>query len=479
MKKLIEILDGTKILSSIGDLDKIIHGITDNSNDANKNFLFFAIKGNDFDGHEFIEDAISKGVSTIICTKLPDNLNKNITFIMVKDIRESVYNISSNYYENPDKKIKIIAVTGTNGKTSIVYFLYQFFKSINIKVGMMSTIENRINDIVLDAKLTTPNPIEFLKILCEMVLKNCEYCFMEASSHAIHQKRINGKNIFAAIFSNLSHDHLDYHQTFKNYIDAKKILFDDLEKDSYSIINLDDKRSNYLIQNTKSKVLTYGLKNISDFNAKIVESTSESITLNFGTVDVTFNVIGDFNAYNILAVYSLANILKIDNDIILQKLSKLNNPSGRFEFLIGGNNQIGIVDYAHTPDALENVLINILKFKKNKKLITVVGAGGDRDKSKRPKMGKIASEYSDFVFFTSDNPRNENENDIISDIVNGVVDDNYEIEIDRKIAIKMAFQKFKTNSIILVAGKGHEKYQIIGDKSLPHDDKEIIKELIL
>ena len=234
-----------------------------------------------------------------------------------------------------------------------------------------------------------------------------------------------------------------------------------------------------MIQNTKSKVLTYGLKNISDFNAKIVESTSESITLNFGTVDVTLNVIGDFNAYNILAVYSLANILKIDNDIILQKLSKLNNPSGRFECLIGGNNQIGIVDYAHTPDALENVLINILKFKKNKKLITVVGAGGDRDKSKRPKMGKIASQYSDFVFFTSDNPRNENENDIVSDIINGVEDDNFEIEIDRKVAIKMAFQKFKTNSIILVAGKGHEKYQIIGDKSLPHDDKEIIKELIL
>ena len=256
MKKLIEILEGTKILSSSGDLDKIIHGITDNSNDANKIFLFFAIKGNDFDGHEFIEDAISKGVSTIVCTKLPDNLNKKVTFILVKDIRESVYNISSNYYENPDKKIKIIAVTGTNGKTSIVYFLYQFFKSINIKVGMMSTIENRINDIILDAKLTTPNPIEFLKILNQMVLKNCEYCFMEASSHAIHQKRINGKKIFAAIFSNLSHDHLDYHQTFKNYIDAKKILFDDLEKDSYSIINLDDKRSNYLIQNTKSKVLT-------------------------------------------------------------------------------------------------------------------------------------------------------------------------------------------------------------------------------
>ena len=222
MKKLIEILKGIKILSSYGDLDKSINGITDNSNFVNKNFLFFAIEGNDFDGHRFIEDAISKGANTIICTKIPDNLIKHTTFIQVEDIRESVYNISSNYYENPDQKIKIIAVTGTNGKTSIVYFLYQFFKSINVKVGMMSTIEIRIDDFILDAKLTTPNPIEFLKILNEMVMKNCEYCFMEASSHAIHQKRINGKNIFAAIFSNLSHDHLDYHKTFKNYIDAKK-----------------------------------------------------------------------------------------------------------------------------------------------------------------------------------------------------------------------------------------------------------------
>ncbi len=479
MKKLIEILKGIKILSSYGDLDKSINGITDNSNFVNKNFLFFAIEGNDFDGHKFIEDAISKGANTIVCTNIPDNLIKKITFIQVEDIRESVYNISSNYYENPDKKIKIIAVTGTNGKTSIVYFLYQFFRSINVKVGMMSTIENRIDDFILDAKLTTPNPIEFLKILNEMVIKNCEYCFMEASSHAIHQKRINGKNIFAAIFSNLSHDHLDYHKTFKNYIDAKKILFDDLDKDSFSIINLDDKRSNYLIQNTKSKIVTYGLKNISDFNAKIVESNGESIILNFGSKDVTFKIIGDFNAYNILAVYSLANILKINKDLILEKLSELNTPSGRFEFLIGGNNQIGIVDYAHTPDALENVLLNILKFKKNKKLITVVGAGGDRDKSKRPEMGKIATKYSDFVFFTSDNPRNEKEDAIISEIIEGVLNDNYEIEVDRKIAIKMAFDRFNTNSIILVAGKGHEKYQIIGDKSLPHDDKEVIKKLIL
>ena len=238
-------------------------------------------------------------------------------------------------------------------------------------------------------------------------------------------------------------------------------------------------KRNYLIQNTKSKVVTYGIKNISNFNAKVIESTGQGLILNFGTIDVAFKIIGDFNAYNILAVYSLANILNIDKNLILEKLSELNTPSGRFDFLLGEKERIGIVDYAHTPDALENVLLNILKFKNNKKLITIVGAGGDRDKLKRPKMGKIATEYSDFVFFTSDNPRNENENNIISDIINGVSKDNYEVEIDRKKAIEMAFKRFNNNSIILVAGKGHEKYQVIGDKSLPHDDKEIIKKLIL
>ncbi len=479
MKKLIEILEDIKILSSYGDMNRQISGVTDNSKAIEEGFLFFAIDGNDFDGHKFIDDAISRGSNTIVCSKLPNHLNQNISYVLVEDIRQSVYEISSKFYGNPEKKIKIIAVTGTNGKTSIVFFLYHFFKSLNIKVGMLSTIENRINNETLDATLTTPNPVEFLKILNDMVVKKCEFCFMEASSHAIHQKRIIGKNIFASIFSNLSHDHLDYHKTFKNYIDAKKILFDSLSKNSYSIINSDDKRSDYITQNTKSKIVTYGLKNISDFNAKIVESTSESLTLNFEKVDVSFKIIGEFNAYNILAVYSLANILNIDKDLILKKLSELNTPSGRFEFLLGRNDKIGIVDYAHTPDALENILLNILKFKKNKKLITVVGAGGDRDKLKRPKMGKIASDHSDFVFFTSDNPRNENENDIISDILEGVSKDNYEVEIDRKKAIEKAFNRFNTNSIILVAGKGHEKYQIIGDKSLPHDDRQIIKKLIL
>ena len=479
MKKLSDLLAGIKIKSIEGDTDKLVAGITDNSREVKNDFLFFAIYGNKFDGHDFIDKSIKSGSNTIICTKLPKSLNEKITYILVEDIRESVYRISSNFYENPDKKIKIVAVTGTNGKTSIVYFLFQFFRSFNKRVGMISTIENRVNDKILKAKLTTPNPIEFLKILNEMVLSNCEYCFMEASSHAIHQKRIVSENIFAAIFSNLSHDHLDYHKTFQNYIDAKKILFDELGKSSYSILNLDDKRSRYLVQNTKSKVITYGLKNLADYNTKILESTAEGLKLRFDKVDVSLRIIGDFNAYNILAVYSLASILKFDKNKILEKISELSTPSGRFEFLVGKNNKIGIVDYAHTPDALENILLNILKFKRDKKLITVVGAGGDRDKSKRPKMGTIALEYSDFVFFTSDNPRNENENDIIKDIIRGATRTNFEIETDRKKAIKLAFKRFDKNSIILVAGKGHEKYQIIGNNSIPHDDKETIKKLIL
>ncbi len=479
MKKLKELLNDVKIISSKGNLDIIVNNITDNSNDVNNNFLFFAIKGNDFDGHNYINDSILNGATSIICSKLPLEIQKDITYVLVEDIRESVYTISSNFFDNPDKKIKIVAVTGTNGKTSIVYFLYQFFNSLNIKVGLISTIENRVGNKILKATLTTPNSIEFMNILNKMVSNNCEYCFMEASSHAIHQKRIIGKNIFAAIFSNLSHDHLDYHFTFQNYINAKKMLFDQLDKNSYSIINLDDKRANYIMQNTKSKVFTYGLKNISDFSAKIIESSVSGLTLNFGSIDVSFKIIGNFNAYNILAVYSLAKILDIEDIIILKKISELITPSGRFEFILGKNEKVAIVDYAHTPDALENILKNILKFKKDKKLVTVVGAGGNRDKSKRPKMGKVATELSDFVFFTSDNPRNENPRNIISDLVKGACKNNFEIQIDRKKAIEIAFNRFNSDTIILVAGKGHEKYQVIGNKSIPHDDKEIIKKLIL
>ena len=479
MKQLSEIINEVKIKEKVGDINTSVEGITDNSGLVKPNFLFFAIKGITHDGHEFIDNAIEKGCKVIICSYLPDKIHEDVCYIVVKNIRESVYNISSKFYNDPAKKIKIIAVTGTNGKTSIVFFIYKFLNSLGIKVGMLSTIENRIADKRIKSHLTTPSPVQLHMLLDNMIKNSCEYCIMEASSHSIDQKRIMGRDIFIGIFSNLSHDHLDYHKTFINYINTKKILFDDLPKSSYSIINSDDKRSEYLIQNTKSKVFSYGLKTLSDYKGKIIESGTSGIMIRIDNINVSFKIIGDFNAYNLLSVYAVAKILKIDSEIIFKRLSQLNTPEGRMDFIQGKNNVIGIVDYAHTPDALKNVLKNISSFKKDAKVISIVGAGGDRDKSKRPQMGKIATQLSDYVFFTSDNPRDENEDNILSDIVKGAVRKNYQVISDRKKAIESAYLNYKKDSIILVAGKGHEKYQIIGEKSIPHDDKEILKKLIL
>ena len=479
MKQLSEIINEVKIKETVGDINTSVEGITDNSGLVKPNFLFFAIKGITHDGHEFIDNAIEKGCKVIICSYLPDKIHEDVCYVVVKNIRESVYNISSKFYNDPAKKIKIIAVTGTNGKTSIVFFIYKFLNSLGIKVGMLSTIENRIADKRIKSHLTTPSPVQLHMLLDNMIKNSCEYCIMEASSHSIDQKRIMGRDIFIGIFSNLSHDHLDYHKTFINYINTKKILFDDLPKSSYSIINSDDKRSEYLIQNTKSKVFSYGLKTLSDYKGKIIESGTSGIMIHIDNINVSFKIIGDFNAYNLLSVYAVAKILKIDSEIIFKRLSQLNTPEGRMDFIQGKNNVIGIVDYAHTPDALKNVLKNISSFKKDAKVISIVGAGGDRDKSKRPEMGKIATQLSDYVFFTSDNPRDENEDNILSDIVKGAVRKNYQVISDRKKAIESAYLNYKKDSIILVAGKGHEKYQIIGEKSIPHDDKEILKKLIL
>jgi UDP-N-acetylmuramoyl-L-alanyl-D-glutamate--2,6-diaminopimelate ligase len=479
VKQLTEIINEVKIKETVGDINTSVEGITDNSGLVKPNFLFFAIKGITHDGHEFIDNAIEKGCKVIICSYLPDKIHEDVCYIVVKNIRESVYNISSKFYNDPAKKIKIIAVTGTNGKTSIVFFIYKFLNSLGIKVGMLSTIENRIADKRIKSHLTTPSPVQLHMLLDNMIKNSCEYCIMEASSHSIDQKRIMGRDIFIGIFSNLSHDHLDYHKTFINYINTKKILFDDLPKSSYSIINSDDKRSEYLIQNTKSKVFSYGLKTLSDYKGKIIESGTSGIMIHIDNINVSFKIIGDFNAYNLLSVYAVAKILKIDSEIIFKRLSQLNTPEGRMDFIQGKNNVIGIVDYAHTPDALKNVLKNISSFKKDAKVISIVGAGGDRDKSKRPEMGKIATQLSDYVFFTSDNPRDENEDNILSDIVKGAVRKNYQVISDRKKAIESAYLNYKKDSIILVAGKGHEKYQIIGEKSIPHDDKEILKKLIL
>ena len=479
MKTLSKLLYNLKIDNILGSQSVQVSAIVFDSKKVIDASLFVAIKGSESDGHEYINNAISNGAHAIVCEFLPIELNPQVTYVQVPNSSYSLGFLASNFYNNPSGKIKLIGVTGTNGKTSIVFFLYNFLSSLGIKVGMLSTIENSILDKKVKSKLTTPSPVQLHELLDNMIKSSCEYCVMEASSHSIDQKRIMGKDIFIGIFSNLSHDHLDYHKTFINYINTKKKLFDDLPKSSYSIINSDDKRSEYLVQNTKSKVLSYGLKKISDSKGKIVESGTNGIKIKIDNVNVHFKIIGDFNAYNLLSVFAVGKVLKIESDIIFKNLSKLNTPNGRMDFIHGKNNVIGIIDYAHTPDALENVLINISRFKSEAKVITIVGAGGDRDKSKRSEMGKIATKYSDHVIFTSDNPRNENEENILSDLVKGAVRKNFIIISDRKKAIQEACLNYKKDSIILVAGKGHEKYQIIGDKSIPHDDKEILKKIIL
>ena len=475
MKPLINILKGINVISVYGNNNIMIKGLSIDSRLVQDNFLFFAVDGNNFDGHEYINSSIKKGCVAVVATKKPKDLHNDICYIIIDNIREAVYRISSNFYENPSKKIKIISVTGTNGKTSIVYFLYNFLKSIGKNVGMFSTIENKIGDKSIKSKLTTPDPIYINEILNDMVNKKFDYCIMEASSHAIDQKRVDGSDVYIAIFSNISHDHLDYHKTFKNYIDSKKMLFDNLNEKSYSIVNSDDKRSKYIIQNTRSKVYTYGLNTISDYKGKIIENNINGLLLDINNKKVNLKIIGDYNASNILAVYSVGKILKLDDNLILRQISSLKTPKGRFDYVEGGNNTVGIVDYAHTPDALKNILSSINNFKNNKKIITVFGAGGDRDKSKRHEMGKIADEFSDFIYLTSDNPRNEDEMEIINDIMDGVNSKNYSIILNRKDAISKACSDFNSDSIILIAGKGHEQFQIIKDKILPHDDMDILK----
>lgn len=475
MKKLRNLLKGIEIISSKGDLDIDILGVSTNSKLTEEGYIFFAVKGNNLDGHEFIDGAIRNGSNCIICSVLPKKINIKLSYVQVRNIRFAINKISSKFYNNPANKLKVIAVTGTNGKTSIVYFLYQFLLLLDKKVGMLSTIENKIKDKSISSSLTTPDPIEINKLMSEMIKMGIEYCVMEASSHAIDQIRISGSDMYVAIFSNISHDHLDYHKTFLNYINTKKKLFDQLKENSFSVINTDDKRADYIVQNSKSKVINYSVKSISENKARIIEKSVEGMLVEIDNQKVSLGVLGEFNLYNILSVYVFSKILKIDKIKSLKILSKLKPPKGRLEFIKSSNGSIGIVDYAHTPDALRNVLITLDDIKGDNKLISIIGAGGDRDKKKRPEMGRVAEEYSDYVIVTSDNPRNENQNDIIDDITKGFKYDNYKIEIDRKRAITNACNNLDNKSILLVAGKGHEDYQIIGENYIPHNDMEILK----
>lgn len=452
------------------------------SRSIKKGDVFIATKGISVDGHQFIDKAIKMGAVAVICEKIPNILTKNITYIQVKNSEKALAIIAKNFYNDPSQKIKLVGVTGTNGKSSIVTLMYQLFRSLNKKIGLISTIEYRINDTILKATHTTPNVLNLNYLLNKMVESGCEYCFMEVSSHAMVQNRVEGINFAGGVFTNLSHDHLDYHQNFDNYLAAKKSFFDMLPNDAFALSNTDDRRGKVMLQNTKARKLTYGIKTMADYHLKVLESSFSGLILKINHQELHSMLIGRFNAENLLSVFAIATELGLDENDILLAMSKLTPAEGRFDCIYDKKtNKIGIVDYAHTPDALEKTIaaINNVKQKKQQ-LITVIGAGGDRDKTKRPQMAKVACLGSSKVILTSDNPRSEDPYEILEDMKTGVPPSflpHLLIIENREAAIKTACMLSQENDIVLVAGKGHEKTQTIKGIAHPFDDKKVLKEV--
>ena len=444
--------------------------------------VFVATRGTQVDGHNFIVKAIEQGAVAVVCEDLPENLQENITYIQTSDSAEALGIMASNFFGNPSEKLKLVGITGTNGKTTNVTLLYKLFKGLGYRVGMLSTVENYIDEEIIPATHTTPDAISLNELLAKMVKAGCQYAFMEASSHAIVQRRIAGLKFAGAVFTNITHDHLDFHQTFDNYIKAKKRLFDDLPKTAFALSNFDDKRGSVMLQNTKAKKYSFALKTPADFKGKVLNNTLQGLEMDFEGKAVWCSLTGMFNAYNLLGVYATAVLLGEDTENILLVLSSLSAARGRFEQIIDDQNRIGIVDYAHTPDALENVLRTIQELREeHQNIITIVGAGGNRDTSKRPIMAEIACKYSNTVLLTSDNPRNEDPQQILEDMYQGVPITQrkkvHKIE-NRLEAIQQACQIAQAEDIILLAGKGHETYQEVKGVKYDFDDLKILSELM-
>lgn len=444
--------------------------------------LFIAVRGTQSDGHEYISRAIASGAVAVVCEKLPTDMDEKIAFVTVKNSAEALGVIASNFFANPSQKLKIVGVTGTNGKTTVATLLYKLFTALGRPSGLLSTVENRIMNDVVTATHTTPDPIQLNELLRRMADAGCTHVFMEVSSHAIDQDRIAGLKFAGAIFTNITHDHLDYHVTFENYIKVKKKYFDELSSDAFALVNADDKRGMVMLQNTKATKYTYGLKKMVDFKGKIITNSIEGLELEIGGKNVWFKLIGDFNAYNLLAVYGAAVLLGEESDEVLTKLSALEGAVGRFQLVQPGSRFIAIVDYAHTPDALQNVLETIALFRTGtEQVITVVGCGGNRDRTKRPLMASIACRLSDKVVLTSDNPRDEDPMEIIREMQTGVKPTEVRKTLvmpDREEAIKTACMMAKDRDIILIAGKGHETYQEIKGFKYPFDDREVVERML-
>lgn len=465
-----------------GSTDIAINQLDFDSRKIVANDVFIAIRGMVSDGHEFIEKAIASGATAVVCDTFPENIAAGITYIQVKDTNKALAFLAANFYGNPSQNLQLIGITGTNGKTTIASLLYQLFKKAGFKVGLLSTVKILVDETEYKATHTTPDSITINRYLAEMSEVGVEYCFMEVSSHGVHQKRTEGLHFAGGVFSNLSHDHLDYHPTFAEYRDVKKSFFDNLPKTAFALSNIDDKNGLVMLQNTYARKVTYALKTYADYKAQILENQLSGLLLKINDHEVWVRLIGTFNAYNLLAIYATAVELGLDNLEVLRLLSELESVSGRFQFIVSNDKITAIVDYAHTPDALDNVLKTINDIRtKNEQLITVVGCGGDRDKTKRPIMANIASSSSNITILTSDNPRSEDPDDIIAEMESGVEPQNYKKTIaisDRRQAIKTACQLAKPNDIILIAGKGHETYQEIKGVRYDFDDMAIVKELL-
>ncbi|MFC4632858.1 UDP-N-acetylmuramoyl-L-alanyl-D-glutamate--2,6-diaminopimelate ligase [Dokdonia ponticola] len=477
-----DILYKVPIDSVVGNTSVAITNVHFDSRQVALNDVFVAVRGTQSDGHRYIIKAVEQGAIAVICEELPAQIIHGVTYVKVIDSASALAVIAANYYENPSRNLKLVGVTGTNGKTTIASLLYQLFEKAGYKVGLLSTVKIMVAGEEFKATHTTPDSLTINKYLAAMNAAGVEYCFMEVSSHGIHQKRTEGLHFAGGIFTNLSHDHLDYHKTFAEYRDVKKKFFDELPKEAFALVNIDDKNGSIMVQNTKAKIVTYALKTVADFKAQILENQLSGLLLKINSQEVWVRLIGSFNAYNVLAIYATGELLGLEPIENLQLLSQLESVSGRFQYLISKGNITAIVDYAHTPDALKNVLETINDIRtKNEQLITVVGAGGDRDTSKRPKMGHIASALSTKTIFTSDNPRSEDPNAIIAEIEAGVEPLHYKKTLsisDRKQAIKTACQLANPHDIILIAGKGHETYQEIKGERFDFDDYKIVEETL-
>lgn len=480
--KVAELLHRIPTLNTLGSLENEVSEIVFDSRKVTIGSLYVAIKGTLTDGHQYINASIEKGANTIVCEELPNDINENITYIQVKNSQQTLGHLASNFYGNPSEKINLIGITGTNGKTSASTVLFEMFTHLGFKVALISTVENKIGDRIIPSTHTTPDIVTINQLLSNAIEEGCDYAFMEVSSIGIHQNRIEGLHFKIAGFTNITHDHLDYHHTFDEYIKAKKRFFDELPSTSIAITNIDDKNGLIMLQNSKAKKKTYAQKTIADYHGKMLEIDFNGMLLNFNGKEFWTTLTGKFNIYNLLLAYAIASELGFESEDILQAISKLHRVKGRFETIKSPSGIIFIVDYAHTPDALENILDSINEIRtKNERLITVFGCGGDRDHAKRPEMGDIATKKSTLAIITSDNPRTEDLNNIIKEIEAGVAPQNYSKYTsipDRKEAIKMAIKFAEPKDIILIAGKGHETYQEINGVKHHFDDKEVIQELL-